>query len=85
MLNKLRIAGQIARYILLVIATVRVLVVDAEAAFDGSGRGAEKFAAVLSALRIAARYLGISVEAITAAEEYVGDKIEESVSNDLES
>ena len=83
MLTKLRMAAQIARYVLLAIATVRQLVIDAEEAFAGQGRGAEKFAAVLAGLRAAASYIGIASEAIDAAERFAADRIEDAVSTEV--
>jgi hypothetical protein len=83
MLSRLRLAGQIARYIILAIALVRQLVVEAEETFDGRGRGAEKFAAVLAGLRAAAQYVGIGVQAIDVAERFVGEHIETAVTEEI--
>ena len=78
-MNKLKIAFDIARFVLFIVTSLKTLVLNAEEQLPESGRGAEKFAAVKQAVIMAAGYADIASEAIEALDAFLEEQINSTV------
>lgn len=78
-MGKLKLAFEIARFVLFLIASIKDLVIQAEEQLPESGKGSEKFAAVKQAVVTAAKYADIAEEAVEKADEFIDDAIEGAV------
>lgn len=78
-MNKLKMAFEIARFVLFIVTSVKTLVLNAEEQLPESGRGAEKFAAVKQAVLMAAGYADIASEAIQALDAFLDEQINTTV------
>ena len=78
-MGKVKLAFEIARFVLFLIASIKDLVVQAEEQMPESGKGSEKFAAVKTAIITAAKYADIADEAIEKADDFVDTHIESAV------
>ena len=78
-MGKLKLAFEIARFVLFLIASIKDLVLQAEEQLPESGKGSEKFAAVKQAVVTAAKYADIAEEAVEKADEFIDDAIEGAV------
>ena len=78
-MGKLKLAFEIARFVLFLIASIKDLVIQAEEQLPESGKGSEKFQAVKTAVITAAKYADIADEAIEKADAFVDDAIEGAV------
>lgn len=78
-MGKLKLAFEIARFVLFLIASIKDLVLQAEEQLPEAGKGSEKFAAVKEAVITAAKYADIAEEAVEKADEFVDDAINGAV------
>jgi len=78
-MGKLKLAFEIARFVLFLIASIKDLVLQAEEQLPEAGKGSEKFAAVKQAVVTAAKYADIAEEAVEKADEFIDDAIEGAV------
>jgi hypothetical protein len=78
-MGKLKIAFEIARFVLFLVTSVKDLVLQAEEQMPESGRGSDKFAAVKQAVITAAKYADIGGDAIEKVDSFIDDKINETV------
>jgi hypothetical protein len=78
-MGKLKLAFEIAKFVLFLIASIKELVLQAEEQMPEQGKGSEKFAAVKQALLTAAKYADIADEAIDKADDFLNEHIESAV------
>ena len=78
-MGKLKLAFEIARFVLFLITSIKELVIQAEEHMPEPGKGSEKFAAVKESILTAAKYADIADEAIEKADEFVDTHIEAAV------
>ena len=78
-MGKLKLAFEIARFVLFLIASIKDLVLQAEEQLPESGKGSEKFEAVKTAVITAAKYADIADEAVDKVDEFINDSIEGAV------
>lgn len=78
-MGKLKLAFEIARFVLFLITSLKELVLQAEEQLPESGKGSEKFAAVKEAVITAAKYADIADEAVEKADAFVDDAINSAV------
>lgn len=78
-MGKLKLAFEIARFVLFLIASIKDLVIQAEEQLPESGKGSDKFAAVKTAIITAAKYADIADEAVEKADAFVDDAINSAV------
>lgn len=82
-MTKLKLAFEIAKFILFVVTALKTLVINAEERLPESGHGKEKFAAVKKAIVLAAAYAGIAREAIEAADDFLNREIDATVASEI--
>jgi phage-related protein len=80
-MGKLKLAFEIAQFVLFLISSIKDLVLQAEEQMPEAGKGSEKFAAVKEAVLTAAKYADIADEAVEKADEFINDSIEGAVAN----
>ena len=78
-MGKIKLAFEIARFVLFLIASIKDLVIQAEEQMLEAGKGSDKFAAVKEAVLTAAKYADIADEAIEKADDFVDNHIEAAV------
>ncbi len=78
-MGKLKLAFEIAQFVLFLISSIKDLVLQAEEQMPEAGKGSEKFAAVKEAVLTAAKYADIADEAIEKADDFVDNHIESAV------
>ena len=78
-MGKLKLAFEIAKFVLFLIASIKELVLQAEEQMPEAGKGSEKFAAVKQAVLTAAKYADIADEAIDKADDFLNEHIESAV------
>ena len=78
-MGKLKLAFEIARFVLFLITSIKDLVIQAEEQMPEAGKGSEKFAAVKEAVLTAAKYADIADEAVDKADEFIDNHIEDAV------
>tara|TARA_R110000744_G_scaffold61849_13_gene127849 strand:- start:68 stop:325 length:258 start_codon:yes stop_codon:yes gene_type:complete len=78
-MGKLKLAFEIARFVLFLITSIKDLVIQAEEQLPEAGKGSEKFQAVKIAIITAAKYADIADEAVDKADEFVNNSIEGAV------
>ena len=78
-MGKLKLAFEIARFVLFLIASIKALVLQAEEQLPEAGKGSEKFQAVKTAVITAAKYADIADEEVDKADEFINDSIEGAV------
>ena len=78
-MGKLKLAFEIARFVLFLIASIKDLVLQAEEQLPEAGKGSEKFQAVKTAVITAAKYADIADEAVDKVDEFINDSIEGAV------
>ena len=78
-MGKLKLAFEIAKLVLFLIASIKDLVLQAEEQLPESGKGSEKFQAVKTAVITAAKYADIADEAVDKADDFINDAIEGAV------
>lgn len=78
-MGKLKLAFEIAKFVLFLITSIKELVIQAEEQMPESGKGSEKFAAVKQAVLTAAKYADIADEAIDKADDFLNEHIESAV------
>jgi hypothetical protein len=82
-MGKLKLAFEIARFVLFLIASIKDLVLQAEEQLPEAGKGSEKFAAVKTAVVTAAKYADIAEEAVKKADEFIDESINVAVANHI--
>lgn len=82
-MGKLKLAFEIARFVLFLIASIKDLVLQAEEQLPEAGKGSEKFKAVKTAVITAAKYADIADEAVQTADEFIDNAIDTAVSNHI--
>lgn len=82
-MGKLKLAFEIARFVLFLIASIKDLVLQAEEQLPEAGKGSEKFKAVKTAIITAAKYADIADEAVEKADEFINETIDVSVANHI--
>jgi len=82
-MSKLKLAFEIARFVLFLIASIKDLVLQAEEQLPEAGKGSEKFAAVKTAVVTAAKYADIAEEAVKKADEFIDESINVAVANHI--
>lgn len=78
-MNKIKLAFDIARFVLFIVTSLKTLVLSAEEQLPEPGRGSEKFAAVKQAVIMAADYADIASEAIEALDTFLDEQINTTV------
>ena len=78
-MGKLKLAFEIAQFVLFLISSIKDLVLQAEEQMPEAGKGSEKFAAVKEAILTAAKYADIADEAVDKVDEFINDSIEGAV------
>ena len=84
-MSKLKLAFEIARFVVFLVTSIKDLVLQAEEQLPESGKGSEKFAAVKQAVIIAAKYADIGGEAVEAVDGFINEKINETVKETINS
>ena len=82
-MGKLKLAFEIARFVLFLIASIKDLVLQAEEQLPEAGKGSQKFAAVKTAVVTAAKYADIAEEAVKKADEFIDESINVAVANHI--
>ena len=78
-MGKLKLAFEIARFVVFLISSLKELVIQAEEQLPESGKGSEKFAAVKKAVIVAAKYADIADEAVDKVDDFIDEQIEGAV------
>ena len=78
-MTKLKLAFDIAKFVLFLVTSIKDLVLQAEEQMPESGRGSEKFAAVKQAVITAAKYADIGSDAIEKVDGFIDEKINDTV------
>ena len=84
-MGKLKLAFEIAKFVLFLIASIKDLVLQAEEQLPEAGKGSEKFQAVKTAVITAAKYADIADEAVDKADEFINDSINGAVAKFINS
>jgi len=84
-MNKIKIALDIAKLVIFLALGLKSLILEAEEFAPESGKGAQKFAAVKAAVVAVAGFLGIADEAIKAADKVIDERINSTVSQEINS
>lgn len=82
-MSKIKLAIEIAQFVLFLIQAVKTLVLQAEEQLPEPGRGSEKFAWVKEAVVTAAQIAGFASDAVTAVDQVIDAKINQTVDADI--